>query len=84
MSAPYTSHLYITIIISISADLGDLDRQDVPALGGGAEAVEAAQGGVGVAELLQLLPQPGVGVVLLPGHSRAPPLEQYCCLSCEG
>ena len=83
MSAPCTSHHYITIIISISGYLGDLDRQDVPALAGGAEAVEAAQGGVGVAELLQLLPQPGVGVVLLPGHNRAPPLEQYCCLRCE-
>ena len=75
MSAPWAiiQHQYITII-PISDDLCDLDCQYVPALAGGAEAVEAAQGGVGVAQLLQLLPQPGVGVVLLPGHGRAPPL----------
>ena len=75
MSAPWAiiQHQYITII-PISDDLCDLDCEDVPALAGGAEAVEAAQGGVGVAQLLQLLPQPGVGVVLLPGHGRAPPL----------
>ena len=75
MSAPWAiiQHQYITII-PISGYLSDLDCEDVPALAGGAEAVEAAQGGVGVAQLLQLLPQPGVGVVLLPRHGRAPPL----------
>ena len=75
MSAPWAiiQHQYITII-PISGYLSDLDCEDVPALAGGAEAVEAAQGGVGVAELLQLLPQPGVGVVLLTRHGRAPPL----------
>ena len=74
MSAPWAiiQHYHPTILLS--GYLCDLDRQYVPALAGGAEAVEAAQGGVGVAQLLQLLPQPGVGVVLLPRHGRAPPL----------
>ena len=74
MSAPWAIIQHYHPPILLSDDLCDLDCEDVPALAGGAEAVEAAQGGVGVAQLLQLLPQPGVGVVLLPRHGRAPPL----------